>query len=109
MTPNRNEPKSKFDARGVLMGERKLKSEANYRVADGDSLKRCSECLYYVSPGQPQSDCEKVVGQVESFGTCDLWTENPTPPGDREEINETPTVSVTINMGPGSKDTAPNP
>ena len=103
----RNEPASKADARGVLMGTRKLKSEVNYRVSDGDSPKRCSECVYYVNAGQPQSDCEKVVGQVESLGTCDLWVQNPVAPEDRVSKDSEPTVSVTINMGPGPKGTAP--
>lgn len=107
-TARRNEPASKADARGVVLGDRKLKSVVQYRTADGDSPKRCSECKYYVNPGQAQGDCEKVVGQVQSYGVCDLWVQNPDPPEKEPDGDEAPTVSVTINMGPGSKDTAPN-
>ena len=102
MERNWNEAQSKFDVRSLLKGNRKLKSAVNYRPADGDSEQRCSECKYYVSAGQPQSDCEKVIGQVESLGTCDLWEPNPAPPEDRSsEGTDSPTVHVTINMGPG--------
>ena len=109
MIPQLNEPKSKFDTRAVLDGARKLKSEVNYRPADKDAEKRCSECKYYVSPGDPQSDCAKVVGQVESYGVCDLWEMNPVGPVERSQQESTPTVSIAINMGSGPKGTVPNP
>jgi hypothetical protein len=99
---DRNVPASKQSVRDVLAGRRKLKSEVEYRVADKDSEKRCSECCYYVNPGQPQADCAKVVGQVESFGTCNLWEQNPTPPEDRGNSGESSSVSVVINMRPGT-------
>lgn len=58
-----------------LSGQKKTWSEVHYLPASEDSAKRCHECAYYLKPGQPESDCAKVIDVVKAEGVCDLFTQ----------------------------------
>lgn len=87
---------AKGDVKSLLQGSKKTHSESHYRPAEDDSKMRCSECEYYVKPGQPRSDCRKVIGVIEAEGTCDLY---------KARTSEPPVaggMTITISMGQGS-------
>lgn len=68
---------AKQDAVGLLRGNKKTPSEADYKPATDDSKKRCHECRNYGKPGESESDCGVVVGIVKAEGVCDMWTQRP--------------------------------
>lgn len=64
---------AKGETVAFLKGIKKAPNEVDYKPVPTDSVKRCHECVSYRKPGQPESDCAKVVGVVKAEGTCDLW------------------------------------
>lgn len=101
-----NEPSTKKDARQVLAGEKSLKSEVHYRPQSEDSEKVCFECINYCNRGEPQGECDKVVGLVTAGWVCDLWQQAPPDAdGDNDGDEKSPIVQVLINLGQGRQGT----
>lgn len=71
-TPDKNSPSSKSQTVAALQGNKKVKSEVNYRVGNNEA-KICHTCTSYENPSADKSPCRKVIGIVESSATCDLW------------------------------------
>lgn len=70
---------AKADTVAFLKKEKQTPSEADYKPASGDSRRRCHECKYYSKFGEPESDCQKVIGIVVAAGTCDVWAQRDYP------------------------------
>lgn len=67
---------AKRDAVGVLSGDKRLKSETNYRHPE-DTDKICLSCKFYEKAGESESSCSRVVGIVKAEDVCDLWGQGP--------------------------------
>jgi hypothetical protein len=91
---------SKGDAAAVASGEKKTFNEAHYRPASQDGKKRCHECKSYLKPGQPESDCAKVISVVKAEGYCDLWSQRDYKEGsDSTEGKKTLDITVKVSGG----------
>lgn len=66
---------AKGDTASLLKGLKRTPSDVDYKPASDDSTKRCHECKNYGKPGQPESDCKRVVGIVKAEGVCDLFAQ----------------------------------
>ncbi len=58
-----------------------LKSDAGYGPPQDPSDGLCKACDYFVGPNK----CEKVMGDIAPYMTCDLW-EPQGGPGSNEEM-----------------------
>lgn len=82
----------------VASGRKKTPGEVDYRPAAKDALKRCHECVSYTKPGEPESECTKVVGTVVQGGVCDLWVQRDYDYTDNTDKTGT-TVEISIKSG----------
>jgi len=71
-----NAPVAKTDTAQYLAGDKKTKSEVDYRPNNSAS-RSCGTCANYENPGSDSSSCGKVTGIVQSSAVCDLWAEKP--------------------------------
>lgn len=47
--------------------------EANYRPAEDADPGNCAGCINYELPGDPESTCTVVKGEVAEGGVCDMF------------------------------------
>ena len=72
-TPDHNAPSAKTQTVAALQGNKKVKSEVNYRPGNNEA-KICHSCSSYENPSADKSPCRKVIGIVDSSAVCDIWS-----------------------------------
>ena len=101
-TPDHNSPPAKSQTVAALQGNKKVKTDVNYRIGNNEA-KICHTCSSYENPSADKSPCRKVIGIVESHGVCDLWgTRNEQTPPSQESGSHHLAIRIHTSLGGNS-------